>query len=129
MPSSGPSTPLATPPGVVTIPLMAKDPKKRTQREEGVDVKERTRTVPPRRFEVLLHNDDYTTMEFVVHVLESVFRKDKTQAVRVMLAVHNEGIGVAVIYTREVAETKLSRANAMAREHGMPLQLSMQPER
>ena len=108
---------------------MPKDPAKRTQREEGVDVKERTRTVPPRRYEVLLHNDDYSTMDFVVHVLESVFRKNRTEAIRVMLAVHNEGIGVAGIYTREVAETKLARATAMAREHGMPLQMSMQPER
>lgn len=108
---------------------MPKDPAKRTRREEGVDVKERTRTVPPRRYEVLLHNDDYTTMEFVVHVLETVFRKDRTAAVRIMLAVHNEGIGVAGIYTREVAETKLARATTMAREHGHPLQFSMQPER
>jgi ATP-dependent Clp protease adaptor protein ClpS len=107
---------------------MSNDDKSKTQREGGVDVKERTRTVPPRRYEVLLHNDDYTTMEFVVHVLESVFRRSRTEAVRIMLAVHNEGIGVAGTYTREVAETKLSRAQSLAREHGMPLQLSMQPE-
>jgi ATP-dependent Clp protease adaptor protein ClpS len=108
---------------------MSKDPAKRTQRHEGVDVKERTRTVPPRRYEVLLHNDDYTTMDFVVHVLESVFRRDRTEAIRIMLAVHNEGVGVAGVYTREVAETKLHRAQTLAQEHGMPLQLSMQPER
>jgi ATP-dependent Clp protease adaptor protein ClpS len=108
---------------------MSKDRDPRTKREGGVDVKERTRTVPPRRFEVLLHNDDYTTMEFVVHVLEHVFRRDRTEAVRIMLAVHNEGVGVAGTYTREVAETKLHRAQTLAREHGMPLQLSMQPER
>lgn len=107
---------------------MSNDDKRRTQREGGVDVKERTRTKPPRRFEVLLHNDDYTTMEFVVHVLETVFRRDRTEAVRIMLAVHNDGVGVAGVYTREVAETKLQRAQALAREHGMPLQLSMQPE-
>jgi len=108
---------------------MSKDPTKRTQRDEGVDVKERTRTVPPRRYEVLLHNDDYTTMDFVVLVLESVFRRDRTASIRIMLAVHNEGVGVAGTYTREVAETKLQRAQTLAQEHGMPLQLSMQPER
>jgi ATP-dependent Clp protease adaptor protein ClpS len=108
---------------------MSKDPKRGTERHEGVDVKERTRTVPPRRFEVLLHNDDYTTMDFVVHVLETVFRRDRTEAIKIMLAVHNEGVGVAGIYTREVAETKLQRAQTLAHEHGMPLQLSMQPER
>jgi ATP-dependent Clp protease adaptor protein ClpS len=108
---------------------MPKAPDQRTQREEGVDVKERTRTRPPRRYEVLLHNDDYTTMEFVVMVLITVFRRDRTEAVRIMLAVHNEGVGVAGVYTREVAEEKLERAVGMARENGMPLQLSMQPER
>lgn len=108
---------------------MAETPKERTRREEDIGVKERTRTRPPRRYEVLLHNDDYTTMDFVVMVLMTVFRRDRTDAVRVMLAVHNEGLGVAGVYTREVAEEKLQRAVSMAREHGMPLQLSMQPER
>ncbi|MFH1469705.1 MAG: ATP-dependent Clp protease adaptor ClpS [Pseudomonadota bacterium] len=108
---------------------MPKSPDQRTQREDGVDVKERTRTRPPRRYEVLLHNDDYTTMEFVVLVLVTVFRRDHTAAVRIMLSVHREGVGVAGVYTREVAEEKLQRAMTMARENGMPLQLSMQPER
>ena len=107
---------------------MGADRKKKTQRDHGVDVKERTRTAPPRRWEVLLHNDDYTTMDFVVHVLESIFRRDRTQAMRNMLQVHNEGLGVAGIYTREVAETRMERAKALAAEHKMPLQLSMQPE-
>jgi ATP-dependent Clp protease adaptor protein ClpS len=108
---------------------MSQVPKHRKQREAGVDVKERTRTTPPRRYEVLLHNDDYTTMDFVVMVLMTVFRRDRTEAVRIMLAIHNEGLGIAGVYTREVAEEKLGRATSMAREHGMPLQLSMQPER
>lgn len=108
---------------------MPKSPDQRTQREDDVDVKERTRTRPPRRYEVLLHNDDYTTMEFVVLVLVTVFRRDHTAAVRIMLSVHREGVGVAGVYTREVAEEKLQRAMTMARENGMPLQLSMQPER
>ncbi len=103
--------------------------KKGPDREGELEVEERTQTKRPRRYRVLLHNDDYTTMDFVVHVLEAVFRRDRTEAIRIMLAVHNEGVGVAGTYTREVAETKLQRAQTLAQEHGMPLQLSMQPER
>ncbi len=104
------------------------DDRKKTGRQEGVDVKERTRVARPRRFQVLLHNDDYTTMDFVVHVLESIFRKDRTEAVRIMLEVHHQGIGVAGVYTREVAESRIKRAHRSARENGMPLRCSMQPE-
>ena len=100
----------------------------KTGRQEGVDVKERTRVARPRRFQVLLHNDDYTTMDFVVHVLASIFRKDRTEAVRIMLEVHHQGIGVAGVYTREVAESRIKRVHRNAKESGMPLRCSMQPE-
>lgn len=99
------------------------------QTGDGVVTETRRKVRKPPMYRVLLHNDDYTTMEFVVLVLVTVFRRDHTAAVRIMLSVHREGVGVAGVYTREVAEEKLQRAMTMARENGMPLQLSMQPER
>lgn len=75
----------------------------------------------PPLFKVLLHNDDYTTMEFVVWVLESVFNMPEEQAVQVMLNVHLRGTGVAGIYTYEVAEMKVEKTIALAREHEYPL--------
>jgi len=82
----------------------------------------------PRLYRVLLHNDDYTTREFVVHVLQAVFHKSENDAVRIMLHVHYNGIGVAGVYTREVAETKVRMVERMAREQEFPLRLSMEPE-
>lgn len=82
----------------------------------------------PRLYKVLLHNDDYTTREFVVHVLQTVFHKPEPEAVRIMLHVHHSGIGVAGLYTREVAETKIRTVEQLAREHEFPLRLSMEPE-
>jgi ATP-dependent Clp protease adaptor protein ClpS len=82
----------------------------------------------PRLYKVLLHNDDYTTREFVVHVLQAVFHKPEPEAVRIMLHVHHSGIGVAGLYTREVAETKIRTVEQLAREHEFPLRLSMEPE-
>jgi len=77
---------------------------------------------------VLLHNDDYTTQEFVVWVLESVFRKPRAEAVDVMLRVHLSGIGVAGIFTHDVAETKLRKTRQMAEEHEFPLLVTMEPD-
>lgn len=82
----------------------------------------------PRLFKVLLHNDDYTTREFVVAVLKKVFRKDEADAVRVMLHVHYNGVGVAGLYSREVAETKIDTVHRLAREREYPLRLTMEPE-
>jgi len=70
---------------------------------------------------VLLHNDDYTTMDFVVQVLQSVFNMPEDQAIQVMLNVHVKGIGVAGVYTYEVAEMKVAKTTAMAREQEFPL--------
>jgi ATP-dependent Clp protease adaptor protein ClpS len=82
----------------------------------------------PRMWRVLLHNDDYTTQEFVVWVLESVFRKPQAEAVEVMMHVHLSGIGVAGIYTHDVAETKLRKTREMAEEQEFPLLVTMEPE-
>jgi ATP-dependent Clp protease adaptor protein ClpS len=82
----------------------------------------------PRMYRVLLHNDDYTTREFVVEVLKSVFRHTDAEAVRVMLHVHYNGVGVAGVFTREIAETKIAIVERMAKEREYPLRLSMEPE-
>lgn len=80
----------------------------------------------PPLFKVLLHNDDYTTMEFVVYVLQSVFNMPEDQAVQVMLNVHVKGIGVAGVYTYEIAEMKVAKTTALAREHEFPLLVTME---
>jgi len=79
------------------------------------------KTEEPSLFKVLLHNDDYTTMEFVVWILESVFNMQEEEAIQVMLNVHFRGVGVAGIYTYEVAEMKVERTIALAREQEYPL--------
>ncbi|HEX8169404.1 MAG TPA: ATP-dependent Clp protease adaptor ClpS [Thermoanaerobaculia bacterium] len=80
----------------------------------------------PPLYKVLLHNDDFTTMEFVVWVLETVFNMPEEQAVQVMLNVHLRGVGVAGIYTFEVAETKVERTTTLAREQEYPLLATME---
>src|ERR1700753_972756 len=82
----------------------------------------------PSLYKVLLHNDDYTTREFVVEVLRSIFHKPEPDAVRIMLHVHQNGVGVAGVYTFEVAEMKVRQGEALAREHEFPLMLSIEPE-
>jgi ATP-dependent Clp protease adaptor protein ClpS len=84
------------------------------------------KTEEPALFKVLLHNDDYTTMEFVVWVLASVFNMPEEQAVQVMLNVHLRGVGVAGIYTFEVAEMKVEKTIALAREQEFPLLATME---
>jgi len=80
----------------------------------------------PRRFRVLLHNDHYTTMEFVVEILESVFNKNAPEATRIMLNVHKQGIGVCGVFTAEVAETKVAIVHHLARKRHFPLRCSME---
>jgi len=77
---------------------------------------------------VIMHNDDETTMEFVVMVLENVFFKPQEEAVRLMLAVHNNGEAVVGTYTYDIALSKMNKATALARENGFPLRLTFQPE-
>jgi len=97
-----------------------------SQQQGGVATRKRRRVIEPPLYKVLLHNDDYTTMDFVISVLETVFGKTAAEATRIMLAVHHEGVGVAGIYTREVAETKTAVVNELARQQGHPLKCSME---
>lgn len=94
----------------------------------AVETRTRTRLKKPRMYKVLLHNDDYTTMEFVIEVLVQYFDKTATEAMRIMLLVHQTGTGVAGVYTRDEAETRIERVTAAARVEGYPLELSMEPE-
>ena len=82
----------------------------------------------PRLWRVLLHNDDYTTQEFVVWVLEAVFRKPRAEAFTIMMSVHRSGLGVAGVYTHDVAETKLKATQQMAEAEEFPLLVTMEPE-
>jgi ATP-dependent Clp protease adaptor protein ClpS len=97
-------------------------------REEGTGLAERPKTRRPSLYRVLLHNDDYTTMEFVVDVLVRHFDRSATEATHVMLQVHHVGVGVAGTYTRDEAETRMARVSDEAREAGFPLLLTMEPE-
>jgi ATP-dependent Clp protease adaptor protein ClpS len=99
-------------------------------RQTGGEVLERTRqqTKKPELFKVLLLNDDYTTMDFVVEILESVFHKAPAEAYRIMMAVHTQGKGLCGLYPYEVAETKVSTVVELARGNGFPLRATMEPE-
>lgn len=98
-----------------------------TDSDTAVRTRTKKRVEPPQRYSVLLHNDDYTTQDFVVDVLMSVFRKSEMESVRIMLAVHQRGVGIAGVYTKSVAETKIATVHRMAREAGFPLRCSMEP--
>ena len=80
----------------------------------------------PPLYKVLLHNDDYTTMEFVVMVLETIFGKDTSEATTIMLNVHHQGMGVAGVYSREIGETKVSEVHQTARKNQFPLKCSLE---
>jgi ATP-dependent Clp protease adaptor protein ClpS len=111
------------------VPLItARTPGSDPEREEGVALEERPSTRTPRMFRVLLHNDDYTSMEFVVEVLVRFFDREITEATRIMLQVHHAGVGIAGRYTRDEAETRAERATTEAREQGFPLLLTVEPE-
>ena len=97
--------------------------------EESAVAESAERVEEPPLFKVLLHNDDYTTMDFVVWVLQSVFNLAEEAAIRVMLNVHVKGVGVAGVYTYEVAETKVDKTITLAREHEFPLLCTMEPDR
>lgn len=100
------------------------------EEEGGVATEQETRQKvdKPRLYRVLLHNDNYTTMEFVVMVLVAVFHKPEAEAVQIMFDVHQRGIGVAGVYQREIAETKVERVLTLARQAQFPLMCSMEPE-
>ena len=95
-------------------------------REHGVLTESEKKLKVPAMFKVLLHNDDYTTMEFVVEVLQTVFLRTFAEATQIMLHIHRSGIGVAGVYTHEVAETKVAIVEGMARKHEFPLMCTME---
>ena len=96
------------------------------KQEESVLESEVTRVKPPPLFKVMLLNDDFTPMDFVIHVLQRFFHMDREQATMVMLKVHNEGTGLAGVYPKDVAETKVRQVTDFAREHQHPLQCVME---
>jgi ATP-dependent Clp protease adaptor protein ClpS len=98
------------------------------QREGGVGTQTRRKISRPERFKVLLYNDDYTPMEFVVRILESIFGKGPSAATQIMLQVHNAGMGVAGVYVLEVAETKLAAVHTSAERQGFPLRAGIEKE-
>ena len=92
----------------------------------GVLTDKKEKVKEPPLYKVLLHNDDYTTMEFVVMILQTVFRKDTEEATKIMLNVHQQGIGIAGVYTREIADTKVNIVHDVARRNEFPLRCSME---
>jgi ATP-dependent Clp protease adaptor protein ClpS len=101
-----------------------------TSRRPGEQVLERPKPEvrEPAVFKVVLHNDDYTTMEFVIRILEDVFLKQPAEAYRIMMQVHVEGRGLCGVYPYEIAETKVATVHDLARQHGFPLRASAEPE-
>ena len=88
----------------------------------------RTRVRRPSRYKVLLHNDDYTPMEFVVSLLETIFGKSPAAATQIMLQIHRGGLGVAGVYVREIAETKVTTVHRLAEDRGYPLRAGVEKE-
>lgn len=102
------------------------------RRDDGpatvVVVKPRAKTKKPSMYKVLMLNDDYTPMEFVVHVLERFFNKGRQEATRIMMNVHRRGVGLCGVYTYEVAETKVTQVMDFSRQHQHPLQCTLEKD-
>ena len=94
--------------------------------EEKLSVYTKETLQEPNRYKILMHNDNYTTMDFVVQVLENVFNKPSSEAVQIMFNIHKKGVGVCGIYTAEVAETKVAAVHFIAKQNGFPLKCSME---
>ncbi|MBI5007846.1 MAG: ATP-dependent Clp protease adapter ClpS [Nitrosomonadales bacterium] len=90
-------------------------------KQENVNLLERSKTKPPKLYKVILINDDFTTMEFVIEVLRSFFSMSQERATQVMLQIHNEGSAVCGLYPKDIAETKVNQVSAFATQHGHPL--------
>ncbi len=98
------------------------------QEQSSIRERQRTDLKEPRRYKVIIYNDDFTTMEFVVKILTEVFFKSKAEAETLMLAVHHSDKAVVGIYTYDIALSKVQKATRMARDAGFPLRLSCEPE-
>jgi ATP-dependent Clp protease adaptor protein ClpS len=107
-------------------PPAPRAPRPRTD-DESVAVAERVSTKPPPMYRVLLLNDDYTPMDFVVGVLQTVFAMTREQATQVMLQVHRTGMGTCGVFTKEIADTKVAQVVELAEAHQHPLQCTMEP--
>lgn len=102
--------------------------KRRSQEDEEVLVTDQIKVKKPRLYKVLLLNDNYSTMDFVVSVLETIFRKSPAEAVQIMMHVHKQGRGLCGIYAKEIAETKVAQVHDRARSEGHPLRCVMEEE-
>ncbi len=98
------------------------------QHDTGLALKTRPQTKKPSMYKVLLLNDDYTPMEFVVHVLEKFFSKNRQESTDIMLHVHRRGVGLCGVFTYEIAETKVAQVMDFARANEQPLQCTMEKE-
>ena len=107
---------------------MSQRDSKRDNGQTGVITRTAPKTKKPSLYKVLLLNDDYTPMEFVVVVLERFFNKGRDEATRIMLHVHQKGVGICGVYTFEIAETKVTQVMDFARKHQHPLQCTMEKE-
>lgn len=98
-----------------------------TESTPDVAIADKIQVQLPKMYKVLLHNDDYTTMEFVIHILQKFFKKSYDEAHAIMLKVHHDGLGICGIYTHEVAESKSSKVNKYSRNKGHPLKSTIEP--
>ena len=107
---------------------MPSDPREKEDQDGELATEKKAKHEKERRFKVVFHNDDYTTMEYVIEVLRRFFHKNETEALHIMLTVHKKGKGVAGVYSRDVAETKVTEVMLDARERGHPLLVTTEPE-
>ena len=107
--------------------MPTRGPNDKPEHDGDLAVEERQKTKRPRKYHGVFHNDDYTTMEFVVHVLEKFFHKNETEATHIMLEVHHKGYGIVGVFTRDIAESKVEQVMAYAKKHGHPLRVTAEP--
>jgi ATP-dependent Clp protease adaptor protein ClpS len=124
MPDEPKNPPAQPPPESPGEPTVQRD----REREGGLATRERPKVERPKRFKVILWNDDYTPMEFVVNLLENVFAKSPSEATQLMLQIHKGGMGIAGVYVLEIAETKVATVHRLAEERGYPLRAGSEPE-